>query len=95
MTYSMLASIVKYPFESRLATKNKFGFFSTELPDFLKVAAELGMISNPGSAGEVRYARHPLVYIVEAADDICYEVMDIEDAHKLKILSTQQVIDAF
>ena len=53
------------------------------------------MISNPGSAGEVRYARHPLVYIVEAADDICYEVMDIEDAHKLKILSTQQVIDAF
>lgn len=95
MTYSMLASIVKYPFESRLATKNKFGFFSTELPDFLKVAAELGMISNPGPAGEVRYARHPLVYIVEAADDICYEVMDIEDAHKLKILSTQQVIDAF
>lgn len=39
----------------------------------------------------MRYARHPLVYIVEAADDICYEVMDIEDAHKLKILPTAEV----
>ena len=95
MTYSTLASIVKYPFESRLATKNKFGFFSSEQEDFKKVADELGILSIPGPNGEMRYARHPLVYIVEAADDICYEVMDIEDAHKLKILSTQEVIDAF
>lgn len=95
MTYSTLASIVKYPFESRLAKKNKFGFFSSELADFQKVASELGLLSIPGDNGEVRYARHPLVYIVEAADDICYEVMDIEDAHKLKILSTREVIDAF
>ena len=35
----------------------------------------------------LRFARHPLVYLVEAADDICYEIMDLEDAHKLKILS--------
>lgn len=93
MTYSTLASIVKYPFEARLATKNKFGFFTSELDDFVKVAAELGLIAQPGPAGEIRYARHPLVYIVEAADDICYEIMDIEDAHKLKILSTREVID--
>ncbi len=39
------------------------------------------------------YSRHPLVYLVEAADDICYEVMDIEDAHKLRILSTGEVVD--
>ncbi len=38
----------------------------------------------------LRYARHPLVYAVEAADDICYEIMDIEDAHKLKILTTDE-----
>ena len=43
----------------------------------------------------MRFARHPLVYIVEAADDICYEIMDIEDAHKLKILSTEEVIPLF
>ena len=75
MTYSMLASIVKYPFESMLATKNKFGFFTTEVADFEKVAAELGMLRLSAPGEPVRYARHPLVYIVEAADDICYEVM--------------------
>ncbi|MGM9843584.1 MAG: dGTP triphosphohydrolase [Muribaculaceae bacterium] len=94
MTYSMLASIVKYPFDSSLATKNKFGFFTTEVDDFIRIATELGMKRIDGVDG-IKYARHPLVYIVEAADDICYEVMDIEDAHKLKILGTQQVIDLF
>ncbi|MCM1036690.1 MAG: dNTP triphosphohydrolase [Bacteroides sp.] len=94
MTYSMLASIVKYPFESMLATKNKFGFFTTEVADFEKVASELGMLRLSAPGEPVRYARHPLVYIVEAADDICYEVMDIEDAHKLRILTTAEVTDA-
>lgn len=93
MTYSMIASIVKYPFEASLATRNKFGFFTSEREDYIKVAEELGIIrlSEPGRP--LRYARHPLVYIVEAADDICYEVMDIEDAHKLKIISTTEVSD--
>ncbi len=96
MTYSMLASIVKYPYESTLATKkHKFGFFTSEKADFIKVADELGMLSQPGENGEVRYARHPLVYLVEAADDICYEVMDIEDAHKLGLLPTEQVMELF
>lgn len=93
MTYSTLASIVKYPFESSLATKGKFGFFTSEKEDFVKVAEELGMLRLEAPDGKVKYARHPLVYIVEAADDICYEIMDIEDAHKLKILGTQEVID--
>lgn len=94
MTYSTLAAMVKYPFESRLAgERHKFGFFSSEADAFVKVADTLGMIPLPGPQGEIRYARHPLVYIVEAADDICYEVMDIEDAHKLGILPTAEVID--
>ena len=95
MTYSTLASIVKYPYESSLATKGKFGFFASERADFVRVADELGMKRLPSPEGTVRYARHPLVFVVEAADDICYEVMDIEDAHKLRILSTAEVIDAF
>lgn len=96
MTYSMLASIVKYPYESTLAGgRNKFGFFASEAESFIKVADELGMLPKPGPNGEVRYARHPLVYLVEAADDICYEVMDIEDAHKLGLLPTDRVIDIF
>ncbi len=92
MTYSTLASIVKYPYESRLLCKpNKFGFFCTERDAFVRVAEELGLIPDYGPEGEVRYCRHPLVFAVEAADDICYEVMDLEDAHKLKILSTDEV----
>ncbi len=93
MTYSTLASIVKYPFESSLAgSHGKFGFFTSEKDDFIKVADELGMTRLHTGDGEIRYARHPLVYIVEAADDICYEIMDIEDAHTLKILSTDEII---
>lgn len=95
MTYSTLASIVKYPYESILSTKGKFGFFVSERDDYARVADELGILRLSAEGKPLRFARHPLVYIVEAADDICYEVMDIEDAHKLKILSTPEVIDAF
>jgi len=96
MTYSMLASIVKYPFSSTLAgDRNKFGFFASEEDSFRCIASELGLICRIDSEEGLSYARHPLVYIVEAADDICYEVMDIEDAHKLKILSTAEVKNLF
>ena len=94
MTYSMLASIVKYPFSSSLAgSYGKFGFFQTEAEDYRKIADELGIICKSGDAEALRYARHPLVYLVEAADDICYEIMDIEDSHKLKILSFEETKD--
>ena len=94
MTYSTLASIVKYPYESTLAgDANKFGFFISEKKDFERIATELGILPRYGANGEIAFVRHPLVYIVEAADDICYEVMDIEDAHKLKILTTDEVTD--
>lgn len=88
MTYSMLASIVKYPFASSCAGNHgKFGFFQSEEDFFQRVADELGMKKLSKEGEPLRYARHPLVYLVEAADDICYEIMDIEDAHKLKILT--------
>ena len=93
MTYSMLASIVKYPYESILSEKGKFGFFTTEKADFERVATELGMLRLSADGEPLRYARHPLVYIVEAGDDICYEVMDLEDAHKLRILPLASVVD--
>ena len=94
MTYSMLASIVKYPYSSIAANgKGKFGFFQAEEQDFKKIADELGMHCIQDSP--LKYTRHPLVYLVEAADDICYKIMDIEDAHKLGLLSTEQTIDLF
>ena len=89
LTYSTLAGIVKYPFSSSLAgQKSKFGFFTTEEESFRRIAEELGMKKLNDSP--LKYARHPLVYLVEAADDICYQMMDIEDAHKLKIITTDE-----
>lgn len=89
LTYSTLASIVKYPFSSSLAgKKSKFGFFVSEEESYRKIATELGLIQL--SEQPLKYARHPLVYLVEAADDICYQMMDIEDAHKLKIITTDE-----
>ncbi len=86
LTYSTLASVVKYPFESALAGgKPKFGFFQSEKELFEKIASKLNMVKL--SDHPLHYMRHPLVYLVEAADDICYQIMDIEDAHKLKILT--------
>lgn len=94
MTYPTLASVVKYPFSSLLAgEKNKFGFFTSEAESYVRVAEKLKIKRLSATGEPLRYARYPLVYLVEAADDICYEVMDIEDAHKLGILPTHQVID--
>ena len=96
MTYSMLASIVKYPFASSLAgSHGKFGFFTSEAESYQKIAEELGLIRLSKDGEPLRYVRHPLVYMVEAADDICYEIMDIEDSHKLKILSYEETADLF
>ena len=92
LTYSTLASIVKYPFASTLAgNKSKFGFFTTEEETFRRIADELGLLKLQDAP--LRYARHPLVYLVEAADDICYQIMDIEDAYKLKILTLAETQD--
>lgn len=94
MTYSMLASIVKYPYDSSHAgKKGKFGFFTSECESYRRIAETLGIRQFEQPDGSMLYARHPLVFLVEAADDICYEVMDIEDAHKLRILSTTEVCD--
>ena len=96
MTYSTLASIVKYPYSSQLAgKKSKFGFFTTEENDYQKIADELGIIRTSKEGEASKYVRHPLVYLVEAADDICYQMMDIEDAHKLKLLTTRETIELF
>jgi dGTPase len=91
LTYSSLASVVKYPFESLDASKSKFGFFQSDKANYYKIAEELGISKN----SQRGYSRHPLVYLVEAADDICYQIMDLEDAFKLGILSSQQIKELY
>ena len=94
LTYSTLASIVKYPYSSAHSEgKQKFGFFLSEQKAFTRIADEMGLVKL--SENHPKYARHPLVYLVEAADDICYQITDIEDAHKLKLLSTEEVKHLF
>jgi dGTPase len=92
MTYSTLASIVKYPYSSSAASKKgKFGFFCSEKDIYQRIADELGVFCISQPEEPLRFVRHPLVYLVEAADDICYEIMDLEDAHKLKLLSYEEI----
>ncbi len=89
LTYSTLASIVKYPCTATLKKsdttihRKKYGFFDSEIGTFHQIAKELGLISTEENA----YLRHPLVFLVEAADDICYNIIDLEDAQRLKIIS--------
>lgn len=93
MTYTTLASIVKYPHESTKANPKgfKYGFFQSE-KDIYKLVAEVLGIKQLNDH-PLQYARHPLVYLVEAADDICYQIMDIEDSHKLRILSYDETVN--
>jgi dGTPase len=99
LTYATLASIVKYPSDSlngfdkgQLATK-KSGFFDSEINTYNLIAETLGI---PRHAPDRNvYARHPFVYLVEAADDICYRIIDFEDAHRLNIISIDTIRDLF
>jgi dGTPase len=99
LTYTTLASIVKYPSDSlngfnkkQLVTK-KSGFFNSELSTWQSIATALDL-PQPDADKNV-YARHPFVYLVEAADDICYRIIDFEDAHRLGILSIEKIATLF
>jgi len=98
LTYTTVASILKYPCEATAVDKKfrhrkKYGFFQGEKPIALEIMQELQMIEE--STEPIIFKRHPFVYLVEAADDICYSIVDIEDAHRLKILTRKEVEDAF
>ena len=92
LTYATLGAFMKYPKESlpKKPTKNiadkKYGFFQTDKAFFQEVASELGMIANK-TGSDIGYERHPLAYLVEAADDICYTIIDFEDGMNLGLVS--------
>jgi len=71
--------------------KNKFSCFKTEYNSLCEIAEKLGLIEKirDKSESKAEYARHPLAYLVEAADDICYHVLDIEDAIQLNLLPSK------
>lgn len=95
LTYSTLAAIGKYPCASiaggvkGVLHRKKYGFFQSEQETYRTIAEELGIEKENDSP--LVYKRHPLTFLVEAADDICYNIIDLEDAHRLKILSFSEV----
>ena len=92
LSYATLGAFTKYPKESlpKKPTKNiadkKYGFFQSDKEFFTEVAEELGMISNK-TGNDIGYERHPLAFLVEAADDICYTIIDFEDGINLGLVS--------
>lgn len=98
LTFSTLASIAKYPCEAVAKKKGiihrkKFGFFQNEKDIFLEIAKGTHLISE--SEEPHIFKRHPFVWLVEAADDICYNIIDMEDAHRLGIVSTSDCENLF
>lgn len=97
LTYSTLAALVKYPCESVAGGdkgkvyQKKYGFFDSETETFRRIAEKLGIVTFQESP-LVCY-RHPLTFLVEAADDICYYIIDLEDAHRLHVFSDAEVFD--
>jgi dGTPase len=96
LTYSTLAAFTKYPTSSlevlvdpKQPERKKPGFFQQDAELFEEVAKAVGLPHVGGKA----WARHPLAYVVEAADDICYRIVDFEDAFRLGALSLQDVYD--
>ncbi len=100
LTYTTIASLVKYPCSSSagfsktglIATK-KSGFFDSEAATYAAIAQTLDIPKIDGYDGV--YARHPFVYLTEAADDICYRVIDMEDAHRLHIITLETFMEMF
>ena len=95
LTYATLGAFTKYPCPALFATRDKkkksqkkYGFFQTEVGIFQEVASQLQLIQQ----GEA-WSRHPLAFLVEAADDICYSVIDLEDGCRLGLVSFEETVE--
>jgi dGTPase len=98
ISYATLGAFMKYPKESlpKKPTSNiadkKYGFFQSDKNFFEEVAAELGLIANK-TGNDIGFERHPLAYLVEAADDICYTIIDFEDGINLGLVSEDYALE--
>ena len=96
LTMATLGAFTKYPCAALLRNRNKsrksqkkFGFFQTEKSAFEETATGLGLIKNANES----WCRHPLTFLVEAADDICYNIIDLEDGCRLGLVSLKDTIE--
>lgn len=92
LTYASLGAMIKYPWASgseKAKRKKKCSVFSSEIKIFEEVQKELGLVEDGISC------RHPLSFLMEVADDICYRITDLEDAVELNILPTNAIVEVF
>lgn len=100
LSYATLGTFMKYPKESlpfrpsQNVEDKKYGFFQSEKTFFKEVADELQLKSN-STTDDLRFARHPLAFLVEAADDICYTIIDFEDGINLGLVSEDIAFEYF
>lgn len=95
LTFACLGAFTKYPCPALLPSRNKskksqkkYGFFTSEKNAFAEMASELGL----AETGTGSWSRHPLAFLVEAADDICYSIIDLEDACRLGLVSFDETV---
>lgn len=96
LTYATLGAFTKYPCpayfpdrDQKKKSQKKFGFFQTERDAFTNIAKDLGLIETSA----ISWCRHPLAFLVEAADDICYSIIDLEDGCRLGLVSFDDTVD--
>lgn len=96
LTYATLGAFTKYPCASVLKARDpgrksqkKYGFFDSEKESFREMATRLGL----SAVDDYCWHRHPLALLVEAADDICYNVIDLEDACRLGLITLNETVD--
>lgn len=90
LTYATLGAFLKYPWHSGYRDPHKgekFGVYQSEMPFLKEIAEKVGLLP----LGDDRYCRHPLVYLMEAADDICYAIIDLEDGVEMNLLAYEEV----
>lgn len=98
LSYATLGAFMKYPKESlpkkptNHISDKKYGFFQSEKFNFENLASELNLIKR-GTIGNMSYCRHPLAYLVEAADDICYTLIDFEDGINLGLIQEEFALE--
>lgn len=96
LTYATLSSFVKYPWtslpaqEGKRPKEDKYGLFASELKIFDEIASAVGLIKQNGDDW---YCRHPLVHLMESADDFCYGILDLEDGLEMGILSWEEMYE--
>lgn len=93
-----LGALAKYPCTAAAAdrragraSRKKHGVLAADLPAFARTAETLGLARD--ADGRDAWRRHPLAFLTEAADDIAYNILDLEDGYRLKYVDEKTYLE--